>query len=85
MGFRMGRFGVFLVFFNSVHMQYRMNETPSLRGFVRLDICEALRYYRDESTAPVGYVVLRRCISPGVRLSITAKRSGITLKSTQCR
>jgi hypothetical protein len=53
MGFRMGRFGVFLVFSNSVHMQYRMNETPSLRGCVRLNIGEALGYYRDESTVPV--------------------------------
>ena len=48
----------FLVFFNNVHMQYIMNETPSLSGSMRLIIGEALVYYRDECALPVRYVVL---------------------------
>ena len=56
-------FGVLSGVFNDVHMQYRMNETPSLRGCIRLIIGEALRYYRDESTVPVRYVVLEVRIS----------------------
>jgi hypothetical protein len=34
-----------------------MNQIVSLTGFVRLDVCEALRYCRDESTLPVRYMV----------------------------
>jgi hypothetical protein len=49
--------------FNNVHMQYRMNEIPSLSSTIRLNIGEALWYYRDESTVPVRWVVLRVGIS----------------------
>jgi hypothetical protein len=45
--------------FNNVHMQYRMNEIPSLSSTMRLNIGEALWCYRDESTMPVRWVVLR--------------------------
>jgi hypothetical protein len=36
-----------------------VNETPSLRGCIRLDIGEALRYYRNDTTVQVRYAVLR--------------------------
>ena len=52
--------------FNNVHMQYRMNEAPSLRGCVRLIVGEALRYHHDESTVPMRWVVLEVDISTAV-------------------